>query len=195
MKPGLAWRSPTPKSMRTDMTALLWALKFYGENLSQNGIQIGDAWHCRILVEHSVVRRNIDGNFFIILGVAKWCAIAMPLAEVHDGYYSTRRAQDIQALFTLGLEEFEAVPCIPVAPPRYHEQGVQIDLVHGIVIKRIGRARSLAKHALFHKACCLDKDTAASIASRNALVFNAQGSMSGGTTIKQYLTVLTQQVA
>ena len=191
MKPGrLTWRSPTPKSIRSDVSALLWALKFYGERLSQNGVQIKDAWHCRILVEQSVVRRKGDNSFFIILGVAKWCAIAMPLLEVHDGYYSTRSSQDIQPLFILGLEDFESVPCIPVAPSRQHEEGVQIDFAHGIVLKRIGTARSLVRHALFNKACCLDRDTAALIAQYNALAVSDQGSMSGGghQTIKQYLS-------
>ena len=184
MAPVLSWRSPTPKSMRTDVGALLWALEFYGNGLSRQGTEINDAMCCRMLVEQSLVRRTSDNNFFIILSVTKWCAIAMPIIELVDGVYSTRSGLDILCIFVYGFEDFKAVPCIPIAPN--HRQGRNgADMSHGIVFKKIGMERSLAKHAMFHKACCLDNDTLVSIASHYALEFDSCGTMSGGGTNKQ----------
>ena len=184
MSPVLSWRSPTHKSMRADVGALLWALEFYGNGLSQEGTEINDAMCCRMLVEQSLVRRTSDNNFFIILSVTKWCAIAMPIIELADGVYSTRSGLDILCIFVYGFEDFKAVPYIPIAP-NLHQGRNDLDISHGIVFKKIGMERSLAKHAMFHKACCLDNDTLVSIASHYALEFDSCGTMSGGDTNKQ----------
>ena len=61
------------------------------------------AWRTRVLVPFSLLRRMADDVTFLIVGVAKWMSLALPVDPVVVNLlYKVRgRVQDLGALFNL----------------------------------------------------------------------------------------------
>ena len=78
--PGLRWRSPTPASSRHDLSAYLWMIH-YRQNIHQY-LDIGPAWHSRLLTKFALLHRLDDDSFMLVVGVAKWCFIALSVYDI-----------------------------------------------------------------------------------------------------------------
>ena len=118
---------------------------------------------------HSLVKRVCDSHLCVIVGVAKWCAIAIPANQLADGLFSV--GCQVQEVYATGLLQWVAIPYVP-AGPRYlqgHYPG--IPLSHGILLRQTSPERSLVRHMFHHPAAMVDYATATLLASRLALEF------------------------